>query len=144
MDRRAAPPRGRYARFIRTIAVRPGPAVCEQLALCYWAGKSLQIDPLNFAFGVEAGSKQLQPVLDRVVAHDYATIFIRSKAANYVFPGEIRRDGSVLLSARREITGALRHALTGMIRFRYERTPSGISGPKCFFAQLSGVLSAGR
>ena len=61
---------------VRMVAARPGPALCTDLALCYWAGKNFELDPLNFTFGVIARTKNLEPVLQRVASGYYATIAI--------------------------------------------------------------------
>jgi len=37
-----------YRALISRIAGVPGPVACEQLALCYWAGKSFEIDFFNY------------------------------------------------------------------------------------------------
>jgi hypothetical protein len=59
---------------VRMIADRAGPALCENPALCYWAGKPLELDPLNFEEGVAAGTKDENLVLRRIASGYYAVI----------------------------------------------------------------------
>jgi len=59
---------------VRMIAGRPGPALCENPALCYWAGKPFELDPLNFEEGVAAGTKDEGIVLGRIASGYYAAI----------------------------------------------------------------------
>jgi len=59
---------------IRAVASRPAPALCENLAICYWAGKPLELDAFNFGQGVIAGTKQERPVLQRIASGGYGAI----------------------------------------------------------------------
>jgi hypothetical protein len=61
---------------VKMIADRPGPALCQPIALCYWAGKRFEVDPLNFTFGVAAGTKNLGTVLRRIASDYYATVVL--------------------------------------------------------------------
>jgi hypothetical protein len=56
---------------IRMLAEQPGPALCENPALCYWAGKPFELDPLNFEEGVAAGTKDEDVVLQRISSGFY-------------------------------------------------------------------------
>jgi hypothetical protein len=59
---------------VRLLAERPGPALCENPALCYWAGKPFELDPLNFEEGVAAGTKDEGIVLRRIASGYYTVI----------------------------------------------------------------------
>lgn len=61
---------------VRMVADRPGPALCQPIAICYWAGKRFEVDPLTFTFGVAAGTKDLGTVLHHVASGYYATIVL--------------------------------------------------------------------
>jgi hypothetical protein len=54
---------------IALLAARPGPVACETLALCYWAGKSFEVDFFNlgqkFAKGVLPVEAIMPPIRDR-------------------------------------------------------------------------------
>ena len=45
------------AEAVRLIAAQPGPAVCQTLALCYWAGKAFSVDTFSFAQAVLLGRR---------------------------------------------------------------------------------------
>jgi Dolichyl-phosphate-mannose-protein mannosyltransferase len=62
------------AQTVRMIADRPGPALCENPVLCYWAGKPMELDPLNFEEGVAAGTKDENLVLERIASGHYTVI----------------------------------------------------------------------
>jgi hypothetical protein len=49
---------------------RPGPAMCERLALCYWAGKAAEVDMFNFVQAVETGRRK-QAELIRLLDERY-------------------------------------------------------------------------
>jgi hypothetical protein len=59
---------------VRLLAEQPGPAICENPALCYWANKPLELDPFNFAAGVAAGTKGEGAVLRRIASGYYAAL----------------------------------------------------------------------
>jgi len=47
---------GEYRDLILDIAKNPGPAACEQLVLCYWAGKPFEIDLSNYGKKLHLGA----------------------------------------------------------------------------------------
>ncbi len=51
-----------------------GPAVCETLAYCYWAGKPAAIDVFNVGEAIATGARSDAPILHRVQTHAYAAI----------------------------------------------------------------------
>jgi len=61
-------------RIVAEIAARPGPAVCEDLLLCYWAGKPFELDSFNFGQAVRTGHLDEAPFLALVAANRFATI----------------------------------------------------------------------
>jgi hypothetical protein len=55
-------------REVSIIASHPGPALCEELALCFWAGKSAEVDVFNWQQHTSRGSRSLDEIaqlLDR-------------------------------------------------------------------------------
>ena len=91
--------------LIQQLVDHPGPALCEQLALCYWSGKRFEVDPLNFTWGVTAGTKDLGAELQRVASGYYGIIVIRSRES-FLPPQlveEIKSDYRLSVSGRVEV-----------------------------------------
>jgi hypothetical protein len=44
------------------IAGRPGHALCEELALCFWAGKSVEVDFFNWQQHARQGSRRADEI----------------------------------------------------------------------------------
>jgi hypothetical protein len=59
---------------IRILAERPGPALCENPAFCYWAGKPFEFDSFNFEEGVAAGTKNEGMILQRISSGVYGAV----------------------------------------------------------------------
>lgn len=55
---------------IHVIATRPSPALCETLAICYWAHKPVALDSFNYMQGVAAGTKDINVLLN-MISHEY-------------------------------------------------------------------------
>jgi hypothetical protein len=64
---------------MRMLAARPGPALCENPALCYWAGKPFELDPLNFEEAVTAGTKDEGIVLGRIASGYYGIVELNAR-----------------------------------------------------------------
>ncbi len=58
---------------VRLVVAEPGPALCEDLAICYWAKKPMEVDLFNFRQGVLAGTKSLSALQARVASGYYST-----------------------------------------------------------------------
>jgi hypothetical protein len=67
----------------------PGPALCEDLLLCYEAGKPLLYEPFNAAEYIRAGRSSAQPVVEDLRAHRYAVLVLERPASDR-FPPEVR------------------------------------------------------
>jgi len=75
---------------VELVAAQPGPALCEPLSICYWAGKSFDFDPLNFAFGVAAGDKDLAAELHRIATGYYGVIVVNPpESVNHFLPPQL-------------------------------------------------------
>ena len=72
---------------IRAVAERPGPALCETPAICYWAHKPLELDAFNFGEGVIAGSKDERPVLQRIASGTYGAVQLNVATTEKSFLG---------------------------------------------------------
>ena len=53
-------------RSVEIIAAQPGPALCEDLLLCDWAGKSSEVDAFNYAQSVYTGRRDESALLARI------------------------------------------------------------------------------
>jgi len=65
------------ARVRATVAVlrsKPDPVICENLALCYWAGRTFVVDMFNQSRGVVSGHCDETSFLRRLSAGSYAAI----------------------------------------------------------------------
>lgn len=51
------------ARDIAFLRARPGPAICQQLSLCLWAGKAADIDVFNIGEAIRTGAQRPAPLL---------------------------------------------------------------------------------
>jgi hypothetical protein len=47
---------------VAIIAGRPGHALCEELALCFWAGKSAEVDFFNWQQHTRQGSRRADEI----------------------------------------------------------------------------------
>jgi hypothetical protein len=52
----------------------PGPALCETLALCYWAGKGPAVDVFNLGEAFRKGARSDRELLNRIDRGDFAII----------------------------------------------------------------------
>lgn len=62
------------ARDIAFLKSRPGPALCDQLSLCLWAGKEAQIDAFNIGEQIKTGARDPAPLLDMIAARRFAVV----------------------------------------------------------------------
>jgi hypothetical protein len=60
-------------RIVATIAAQRGPILCEDLLLCYWAGKPFEIDAFNYREALLLG-RDPAPLLDRIARHQFGAI----------------------------------------------------------------------
>ncbi len=60
------------------IAVRAEPVLCEQLSLCYWAGKSGAVDVFNTAQGFKTGARTEDGLVKRIAARDFTVLQLES------------------------------------------------------------------
>jgi hypothetical protein len=60
------------------LAARPGPAVCEMLALCFWAGKPASVDLFNSQQLFRAEHADEEALLERVARREFAVVQLHS------------------------------------------------------------------
>ncbi len=62
------------ARDIAYIAGRRGPALCEMLSFCYWAGKPATVDVFNLGQQFATGTRSADELVRRIAAKRFAVI----------------------------------------------------------------------
>ena len=60
------------------IAVRPGPALCEMLSLCYWAGKPAEADMFNLSEQFKTGTRSDDALAGLIRAHYFQIVQLDS------------------------------------------------------------------
>jgi len=66
--------RAQSARDIAFLQSRPGPALCDQLSLCLWAGKGAQVDVFNAGEQIKTGARDPAPLSQMIAAHHFAVV----------------------------------------------------------------------
>lgn len=61
---------------VEILRSRPGPALCVDLLLCYWAHKPFEFDPLNFEEAVKTGKRAPDGLIAAIANHYFSTIEI--------------------------------------------------------------------
>ncbi|HTW34156.1 MAG TPA: glycosyltransferase family 39 protein [Rhizomicrobium sp.] len=61
-------------RDIAFIRARPGPALCEMLSFCYWAGKPAEVDVFNTGQQFAAGHRSDADLIRRIDTHDFSVM----------------------------------------------------------------------
>jgi hypothetical protein len=51
-----------------------GPALCDQLSLCLWAGKGAEVDVFNIGEAIKAGARDPAPLVRMITAHRFAAL----------------------------------------------------------------------
>ncbi|HMH64239.1 MAG TPA: hypothetical protein VK515_01555 [Rhizomicrobium sp.] len=62
------------ARDIAFLKSRPGPALCDQLSLCLWAGKGAQVDVFNIGEAIKTGKRDSAPLAGMIQARHFAVL----------------------------------------------------------------------
>jgi hypothetical protein len=62
------------ARDIGFLKGRNGPALCDQLSLCLWAGKGAAVDVFNIGEAIKAGVRDPRPLAQMIADHRFATL----------------------------------------------------------------------
>ena len=66
------------AKDVDYLAARDGPALCETLALCFWAGKPPEVDLFNSHQAFWAGRANEQQLVERIARGEFAVIQLGS------------------------------------------------------------------
>jgi hypothetical protein len=64
------------ADHIATIARHDGPVVCEQLAMCYWAGKPFELDLFNLGQKLRTGIVTEAALIERIARKEFSLFYI--------------------------------------------------------------------
>ena len=56
------------------LTIAPGPALCESLALCYWADKPAEVDVFNLAEASKTGARNEQVLIDALNRRRYSAV----------------------------------------------------------------------
>jgi hypothetical protein len=64
----------RFAQEVSFLREQPGPALCESILRCTYAGKPYIYDPFNATRFIEQGKLSANPIVDHLRNHDYAAV----------------------------------------------------------------------
>ena len=59
-------------RIVAALSAAPGPAICEILAYCYWAGKPFEVEPFNLSQRMLAGAGADATLVERLRRREFA------------------------------------------------------------------------
>jgi hypothetical protein len=65
---------------------QPGPALCEKLSLCYWAGKRAEVDVFNFVEAVDAGTRDESELIHLLDRRYFSTVELDAESRLYHLP----------------------------------------------------------
>ncbi len=69
------------ARDIAFLQSRPGPALCDQLSLCLWAGKTAQVDVFNVGEAIKSRARDPAALTRMIASHHFAAIQLQDMDA---------------------------------------------------------------
>jgi hypothetical protein len=72
---------GQSARDIAFLKSRPGPALCDQLSLCLWAGKGAEVDVFNVGEAIKTGARDPAPLAGMIAARHFAVLQLQDRDA---------------------------------------------------------------
>ena len=62
------------ARDIAFLQSRPGPALCDQISLCLWAGKKAEVDVFNIGEQVKTGARDPAGLTSMITSHHFTVL----------------------------------------------------------------------
>jgi hypothetical protein len=62
------------ARDVAFIQSRPGPALCDQLSLCLWAGRNAEVDVFNVGEQIKTGARDPAPLAQMIAARHFVVL----------------------------------------------------------------------
>jgi hypothetical protein len=66
--------RQQSARDIALLKSRPGPALCDQLSLCLWAGKNAEVDVFNIGEQIKTGAREPSALTSMIAAQRFGVL----------------------------------------------------------------------
>ena len=73
--------RAQSLRDIDFLKSQSGPALCDQLSLCLWAGKGAQVDVFNVGEQIKTGARDPSAVAAMIAAHRFAALQLQDMDA---------------------------------------------------------------
>jgi hypothetical protein len=73
--------RSQSARDIAFLESRPGPALCDQLSLCLWAGKGADVDVFNIGEQIKTGARDPSNLAAMIAARRFAALQLQDVSA---------------------------------------------------------------
>ena len=67
-------PLGRGQINIAFLKSRPGPALCDQLSLCLWAGKPAEVDVFNIGEQIKTSTRDPGPLARMIAARHFVVL----------------------------------------------------------------------
>ena len=62
------------ARDIAFLKSRPGPALCDQISLCLWAGKHAEVDVFNIGEQIKTGARDPGPLVQMIASRHFTVL----------------------------------------------------------------------
>jgi hypothetical protein len=62
------------ARDITFLKSQPGPALCDQLSLCLWAGKPAEVDVFNISEQIKTGARDPKVLTQMIATHHFGVL----------------------------------------------------------------------
>ena len=83
--------RNQSARDIAFLKSHSGPALCDQLSLCLWAGKGAQLDVFNIGEQIKTGARDPASVTRMIASHGFAVVQLQDLDGLGAVRGTIER-----------------------------------------------------
>ncbi|HEY0105187.1 MAG TPA: hypothetical protein VGB91_03825, partial [Rhizomicrobium sp.] len=87
---------------IALLRAAPGPAICEMLSLCYWAGKPAAVDVFNMGQAYRTGARSDADLAAAIAARKYAVVQFEELAPFPLTPAIARALGANYRLLRRD------------------------------------------
>jgi hypothetical protein len=95
----------RFDQDVALLRDRPGPALCESLLRCYFAGKSYDYDPFNATRFIRLGKLDASTILEEIHRKEYGAVQLDSRAQDE--KGSERFEPSILAAIQSNYVPAL-------------------------------------
>jgi hypothetical protein len=82
----------RVSQEIEFVRSRPGPVICEDLALCYWAGKPVEVDFFNVRQRMQREPWRMESIAHRLDAREFGAVQTMARDLGPGFSDALRRN----------------------------------------------------